>query len=331
MPEFDSATDCGGRIASEGGGVTESGALRRAEGDAKSSEGRGYFPYKYHADFIRFLAERPELFEVVTYADLDWGEDDTHTDNYRAEFKRWKQSLRRRRRDPKKIHVFLQHDVDARPERTMRLVAEEARRGVPANIMVFNRRHDRAALRDDGVLVDVDYELDWTMLERLCREQRFVVGYHSNAFERAMFDMQQAEATFEADVEELSRRLPIGFFSPHGGVPGPDGSNNRDVPLSPRMAQRLRWVANGHGPRFKGYYSDGGIRSEKRDPATQDLRAFVRSMKRGYRYRILTHPQYYDTAWKPLKRLRGVDWYEEILEHYGADKGSIWDRVDVPG
>ena len=73
----------------------------------------------------------------------------------------------------------------------------------------------------------------------------------------------------------------------------------------------LKWVHNGMSPYFDGNYSDGGINSMKRDPAKRDLRDFVKTLKRGRRYRILTHPQYYHSPCGRSPRLSGTGWYEK--------------------
>ena len=87
-------------------------------------------------------------------------------------------------------------------------------------------------------------------------------------------------------------------------------------------------VANGFTVRFDGSYSDGGINGRRLDPAHRDLRQFVRSWKRGKRYRVLTHPQYYFSPHHRSGRLAGTPWYDEILETYASDlNGNAWKDV----
>lgn len=292
----------------------------------------GYFPFEYHADFIRFLKERPHLFQVITYADLEWGDDFDGARGYPGERARWQAALRNGTRDPGKIHILVQHDVDSRAERAVRLVQEEARLGVPTNVMIFSRRHNRRRLREEGELSFTEYPVDRELLQRLCRHEGFVVGYHCNAHEHALFDMKRAQCVFAEHVADLRCDFPIDFFSAHGGVPGNDGKNNRDIVVPPALARGIRWVHNGMSPYFDGHYSDGGIKSPRRDPEGRDLRVFVQAMRRGRRYRVLTHPQYYGSPASAPERLRGTAWYEEILAHYARPgAASIWDSVRVPG
>jgi hypothetical protein len=191
--------------------------------------------------------------------------------------------------------------------------------------MIFNRRISRRRLQATGELVYTPYALDTELLATLQREEGFVVGYHSNAFEQSLFDTERALGIFTADVEALREKFDIAFFSAHGGTPGPDNLNNRDLPVPESLRTSLRWVHNGHSPWFTATYSDGGINSPKRDPARRDLREFVRSWRPGGRYRVLTHPQYYSFPCGRSPRLSGTPWYEEVQDCYSREPPiSAW-------
>lgn len=286
-----------------------------------------YIPLGYYVDLLELIAANRDVIEVLTYDDLAWGGDRNFKDNYPDERKSWARKIAAGERDPNKIYVLIQHDVDSRPERSMDHVRHEMRLGIPTNVMIFNKRVDRRHLRDAGELRLTDYEIDDALLREAC-EQGFVVGYHSNALERAHFDLAEAQRVFLEDIKALRDRFPVRFFSAHGGTPSPDGLNNRDVPFPESMQQDLRWVHNGHTPSFDGNYSDGGLNSPKRDPAKRDLRDFVKTWQRGRRYRILTHPQYYFDPCSISPRLAGTPWYEEVRATYEMSPPvSAWKDV----
>ena len=119
--------------------------------------------------------------------------------------------------DPSKIYILLQHDVDTRPERSMRLVDYERSKGVRSNVMIFNRRVNRRKLAATGELEYTEYDLDISLLQK-AEAEGFVVGYHSNAFEQSKYNRQQAEKLFISDLNCLRENFKISFFSAHGGT-----------------------------------------------------------------------------------------------------------------
>jgi len=280
-------------------------------------------------DMLEYLHEHRRHINVITYDDLAWGDEFQSQGPYNDEKRRWLDMMRRGEIDRTKIHVLLQHDVDTREERTFGLLREEERLGLRSNVMVFRRRVDRRHLQATGELRFTPYDLDVEYLKSL-EEQGFVVAYHSNAYEQAKFDMDAAGKMFERDVEWLSERFNLKYFSAHGGTPGPNGTNNLSVPMPESVRERLRWVHNGHSPWFTATYSDGGINSPKRDPSKRDLRDFIKSWRPGCRYRILIHPQYYHQPCKMSPRLAGTPWYEEVQSFYrSTPECSIWDPVPL--
>jgi hypothetical protein len=286
----------------------------------------GYFPLEFAFDFLRFLREHDDVIEIITYEDLPWGDDVNYERSYPSEWKVWKKELRQGERDADKIYVLLQHDVDSVPERTIRLLREEEALRLPSNVMIFRERVNRRYLVRTGKLRLTGYDVDHDLLSRLESDHRFVIAYHSNTYERAGFDYAKATELIAEDVAALRERFRISFFSPHGGPPGPDGNSNNAVEPPASLKDSLRWVANRYTVRFDGMYSDGGINSPKRDPAGRDLRDFVRTWRRGGRYRVLLHPQYYHSPTQSSPRMQGTPWYDELLRN---PVGS-WNDVRLP-
>jgi hypothetical protein len=201
----------------------------------------GYFPRRFLTDFLKFIRGNRADINVLTYASLPWGDDSDYEGGYPQELARWNAGLQAGEFDPRKAHVLIQYDVDARPERTMALLAAPEHESVPANTMIFNKRVNRPALRTDGILQITDYDVDYALLRRL-ESAGFVVGYHSNAVERAQFDLERALPIFFEDIATLSIRFNVGFFSAHGGVIGPNGEKNRSLEIPCDRRDGLKWV-----------------------------------------------------------------------------------------
>jgi hypothetical protein len=287
-----------------------------------------YFPRRFLTDLFHFLRQHAADVEVLTYADLPWGDDCDYRHDYPSEHRSWRGQLASGERDPNKAYIVLHYDVDSHPERTMALLREPSHARIPANVMIFNNRIDRRRLKCSGELSFTNYELDRSLLFDLT-EQGFVIGYHTNAYEQALFNMKRALEIFDRDVKELSRTFNIRFFSAHGGVPGPRSKNNRDLAFHPEWQTKLKWVHNGHSLRFDGHFSDGGHNSP-RDPRLRDLRDFVARLRPGRRYRILLHPQYYGTEPRQSPRFSGTPWYDELMEASRvSNSGSLWQKVKL--
>lgn len=287
------------------------------------------FPLGYFTDFLEFLAANRERIEVLTYADLDWAGDWDYEHNYPVEWQNWQASLRDGRRDPEKIYVFLQHDVDDAPERTEAVLREEERLGLPSCVMIFNRRLDRRLLQDSGEPREKAYVTDDDYLRHL-EKKGWIIGYHSNAYEQSAFDKEKAEEIFIRDMRELRERFTIEFFCPHGGVRDADGRSNAVLEIPDSLRLSIRWVLNRHTLKFNGVYSDGAINSPRRDATKRDLREFVKTWRPGRRYRILTHPQYYHTTFGATQALAGVEWYEAMLDSYrDASTPGAWTGVSL--
>jgi hypothetical protein len=295
-------------------------------GEEEATKKAGYFPRRFLTDFLKFISDHCADIGVLTYASLPWGDDRDYEGSYPEEFARWVAGLQAGEFDRRKAHVLIQYDVDSRPERTMALLASPEHSGVPSNMMIFNRCIDRVALKNDDILKVKDYRIDYQLLTRLENEGS-VIGYHSNAVERAHFDLERALAIFFEDVEELSARFNVRFFSAHGGVVGPKGEKNRSLEIPRDRRRDLKWVHNGVSPRFKATFSDGGHHRTNISPAERDLRDFVRRFQPGQRYRILIHPQYYDLHPRVSMRFSGTVWYDELLVRAATDTTSLWSDV----
>ena len=323
MNEVTTCRECGIGTLSQAGSCYHCGAT----GTDENRRG-AYFPLEYITDFLRYIARRPQLYRVITYDDLCWSEDELYPSDYQSEYKRWRRKTAADRIDRSRIHVLLQHDVDSRPERSMELLTHEAEIGTPSNSMIFRARIDRKALKHDGSLVETPYSLDHELMASLERNSGFVIGYHSNAFERAGYDEDEAQRKFEEDVAELRKRHRIRYFSAHGGVPAPDGRNNNTLPVPRSLHKELIWVHNRNSAIFDGNYSDGGINNKSRPPEPRNLIGFVKTWKPGRRYRILTHPQYYHEAYRDAPVLAQSTWYRDVLEHYSTTpEESLWEKA----
>lgn len=286
-------------------------------------------PFGYFTGFLDFLRRRADRLQIITYRDLDWGEDYDSTGAYPDEQHRWKEQAKQLAKEGRAL-VLIQHDVDTQPERTLAALREERDRQLPSNVMIFRRRVDRHLLKETGTLAYTEYALDHQFLKEL-EDERFVIGYHSNAMEQALWDRSRAERIFLEDLAALRASFDVGFFSPHGGVVGPDGTKNRDLEITDASSLGIRWVHNGRTPRFTASYSDGGLNGRKLDPATRDLRDFVRTWEPGGRYRVVIHPQYYNNdPYEPPPLLAGTAWYDDLLQAHSKDPGTdSWAGVEL--
>jgi len=260
-------------------------------------------PMDAYARAVEAMVQKEVVF--LTYKDLPWGEDMNFREGYPTEWKIWQDSIKSGERDPTKIYVLIQHDVDSGPGSTIRMSRLERELGAVANVMTFCRWHKK---RLDGAWDIVPYPMDWNELKNL-ENDGFLIGFHCNSLHVAKFDSAAVFDAYAADVEELSRRFKVEFFSPHGGEASPAGLINSSFEYMDQPGNALRWVHNKYSPKFSGYYSDGGIlgRIKNSDPKT-DLQAWVAGLMPGKRYRMLIHPQYYGNE--------GIRWIPSDLEWY---------------
>ncbi|WP_075109892.1 sulfotransferase family protein [Halofilum ochraceum] len=285
----------------------------------------GAIPFEFLLDFFRFLYRNRDLIEVITYADLCWQGDENYEEHYIDEWKRWKEGLKSGRIDRSKIYLLIQHDVDNNPDRTTAAIEAERSFGLRSNVMIFNEALERVTLAKQGIVRKKPYPICYETLKQAEREG-FVIGYHSNAVERAEFDLDKAQEILRSDYARLKEEFNIEFFSPHGGVRGADGQSNAAIELPPDLRSKLKWVHNRHTVRVDGGYSDGGMNGQRVDVASRDPRRFIETMRPGGRYRILLHPQYYATPYSETARLASAKWYQEIIAMYGRGEWgeAVW-------
>ena len=119
------------------------------------------------------LTEPERNIEVITYSELDFGDDFDFEKSYFSEWENWRDSMKNGVRDPEKIYVILQHDVDDSPERTHRLLRVQEDLGVRSNVMIFNRPVNRGKLAKDGIVEYVDYPLDLDLFLSLQKKDGF--------------------------------------------------------------------------------------------------------------------------------------------------------------
>ncbi len=277
-----------------------------------SSEYEAVFPLAWYTAFLETLLAR--RVQIITYRDLFAHSDDWDFQScYRREFENWHRHIR----DPERIYLLIQHDVDLVPSFTRRIVALEATYGIRSNIFIFNEPIDD--LLADPSWYDVDHPF-FQQAER----NGFVIGYHQNALVLSKSDMDSAVEQFRRDVEELSRSYRIEFFCPHGGRGHEINGrlyHNYDVPLPPEYQRRVRWIYNRYSVRFHGRWSDGGLRRVTDAERLTDLdlvERFVNSMQPGKRYFALIHPQLwgYNINMDYNPALRDQHWYQHVCRQY---------------
>ena len=296
--------------------------------DVEFASRASYFPYQYLLGLLEFLYRNRDLIEIITYNDLPWGSDHDAKNFYNHEYNSWLTQLKNGKLNKNKTYILLQHDVDRLPERTMRVLEDEAKLDIPSNTMIFNKRVNRKHIRETGEMAYAKYDIDFKRYRELQNKQNFVFCYHCNAYEQALFDMEKAQNIFNQDINELRENLKINYFSPHGGVPCPEGKSNSSQEWVTK--DNVRWVHNGRGVRFHGNYSDGGLNNRSRDPNQRDLRDFVRTWQPGKRYRILLHPQYYHSPYAPSEWLSTATWYRKMTEQCASSKAElIWENVEL--
>lgn len=298
--------------------------------DIVGKKSGAYFPLGYVTDMLSFFTANKDKINLITYKDIFSGIDDSdYAGSYPTEKRNWLGRLKEDKELASKAHILIQYDLDSRPERAMRLLSHDSHKEVPANVMRFFKRVDRRKLKTSNELSYTDYPLDNDLLSEL-EKNGSVIGYHSNCYERSHHNYELAQKKMKSDIEALSQLHNIEFYTAHGGVPCSEGKNNRDIhPLS-EVSETIRWVHNGATPFFDKQFSDGGHNSPLRDPSKRDVRDFISAIKPGGRYRILLHPQYYDSHFTGSKRYVEAQWYRNMIKNYqDSDTYNSWDTVHL--
>ncbi len=274
------------------------------------------FPISAYANWLDELVSMGV--EFITYDDLfDESSDWDWESGYREEYLKWK-----KRRDPRKIYLLIQHDVDFVPEFTNRMIVIEADRGVKSNIFLLKEL--AGGYPSDSPYDDTPYEIDIKFLQG-AESEGFVIGYHQNVVPRCNGTMKGAEQLFLEDVGYFKKYFSIDYFCPHGGRSSLiDGVQTHNFEVNPPKALkgRLRWVYNKYGLRFTSRWSDGGVRRMEDKSKLDNLNIFgqfTQNLQPGHRYFCLIHPQLWgwniDTNYN--KNLSNLDWYKKLTNNWG--------------
>lgn len=269
------------------------------------------FPLGFYEDFLREINRLGIV--VLTYDDFFHESDDCdYESNYAREYKSWLKNAR----DPKKIYLVIQHDVDNHPHFTQRMIAMEFIYNVRSNIFIFHQRYSQTQ-------VNPQYDVDHDFF-RAAERRGFVIGYHQNALQLAGFDLDEAARRYRDDVAALRRIYNIRYVVPHGGIGAVVHGrmhHNVDVPMPLELRANLRWVFNGHGAKFSSRWSDGGLRRMRDRRRVRDydiISRFLHQLKPGTRNFCLVHPQrwgfHIDINANPL--LAEHEWYQRMCRQY---------------
>ena len=87
---------------------------------------------------------------------------------------------------------------------------------------------------------------------------------------------------------------------------------------------------NKYSIHFDDHFTDGGLLSPTVNPDKRNLQNFCKSWRKGHRYRILIHPQYYYPSCLPLQSFKDIPWYQKILNTYDSEeKGNFWKNLQL--
>lgn len=249
----------------------------------------GRFPYEYAEKVIKYINNKKDIFKIITYNNLLWDEDYNYSNNYQKEYTKWLEN-----KNSSKIYLIIQHDVDMFPERTLRMMELERELGIKTNVMIFNKYLNRKTLQETGKVIYEEYLTDETITRLQDFEKNgFSIGYHINAYEQALFNIEKAEEIFIEDVKELRKIFNIKTCSAHGGAKDSNGGCNFILKIPEILADNIRWVNNTHGITCNRIYTDSRLLREEETPIQ-----FLESCTVGNRYQMVIHPQFYHTPWK---------------------------------
>lgn len=301
-------------------------------------EGAGYLPFELFEDFFEVISRASSSVQTMHYGQLDWDDSFSVEEMYSIEWATWRNA--QEKKASKLLSLFLQFDIDSEPERGNSLIRLLERIPLRASVMVFNKRINRQQLRERGKVTFTDYETDTALLNSLQASGQISVGYHTNAMEQSLWSPQKAIEIFERDIESLRGRYQsIEVFSPHGGVRGPLGENNHDIPVTSSVQEKLkvRWVHNRRAPAFNAAFSDGGFSNPNREAGRLNFPGFVGARVRGQRARVLIHPQYLSLPNGDVNldnvplHVLSEPWYQHIIGYYRPDelRWALAKRLDL--
>ena len=248
---------------------------------------------RYFDEYIKFRTGRKNpvafLKGFFFYAVLRWGG-----------VPRLRDFVRKKSRKMQPPTLFLEHDADLMPDKTLEMMRREQRKGIRSSCYFFVKHAQ-----------EENYCLDVHAIQAM-EKHGFEIGYHQNAFERSGYVEEEALKLVADDLAWLNKHFDIRSFVPHGGLPGEDGRNNEYLPHKGKL-KPLLWAYNGKCILKDYTWSDGGIK--KRSP--YDPRKFVRNLVRGSRAMMLMHPQYYGDKlrkdWEQLP-IASEKWWRGLWE-----------------
>ena len=280
------------------------------------------FPIYYYEGLVDLLGEYNDLFETITYKELDFGEDRDFEKLYPGEYDNWIA-----KRNPQKIYVILHHDLDAGALGLKEMTDLERKNGLRSVLSVQVDAVNGTVLSQQGKVEKFPFPEDDALLIELEKEG-FEIMYHGNALEKAVYDFELAENIFWEDLATLREKFEIVSYNPHGGAQGPNGEHNKDIVVRKAFESGdLKWVGSRYGVWFTDGLSDGGHYGIK-TPEDFDFRDLFCRMIKGKRYRVHIHPLYYGTEVTPSPVFNGTKWYDDMLKVYeGGSNRSFWDPV----
>lgn len=251
-------------------------------------------PIRFITDLYQLLLESRKL-NFIDFSDLRFSTNaDISTEDglravYKEEYRNWRNQASA---SDRRITVLIQHDSDDGPKETEYLCTLESELGIKSTTAVFANK-----MGHDGRCST--YGIDYALLRRLQVERGMCFAYHCNAAELASYDSSRVASVFNSDIEFLENQgLVIKFFSPHGGVVGPDGRNNHSYYYPEFSRRRLLWTHNRFAPSGTRYSDGSWLGRIRKLDSGLDLRGFLVSQlakpnPHTNRLFMLIHPQYY--------------------------------------
>lgn len=286
--------------------MTESNKITKA--------GNPNLPFGYIADFLLYLRETNHTF--LTYKGLTRS---SYLNRVKLdeEYRNWhlKNIL-----SPNK-YVLIHYDIDANVDIMHDLIRFHVKYKIPASCTVFNKRIFDSVYKKTGKIVyDETYNLDFLLL------QDFIniggcVGYHCNAAERSLFNLGLAKEIIEEDLDELTKLIPISYFTMHGGPVGPNGLSNSTLTDIDYILRKfcISWVHNGQSLSFDYLWDDGSAGRPSYKFSIGDPALITSMISPGQRARFLFHPQYYKSfADDPISHIHQQEysWFKGILSNH---------------
>jgi hypothetical protein len=284
----------------------------------------GALPFSYIEGLYTALSSCP-LVRFKTFSDLPFNFD-AETPNeksmanlFKVEHRAWKESAKN---DPK-LDIIIMHDCDSGPSETNYICEYERLNGIKSTTSLFVRTAKASGLEP--------YPID---LKALAESQSdgLCFSYHCNAWETSGYKEELLQDLCNDDVRVLKNNgLNIRHFSPHGGIPSPDGRNNNSFFYPRLFNDRLIWTHNRFAP-TGDHYSDGSFlqRLNRGVPGTDLLRFLVEYSKIPNRIFILIHPQYYfaESPERSAGALKATPWLEHFWKlHAQGQAEKYWEPL----